>query len=187
MSLQRDPKFLVTGKVRLSYVYLTEPQQPKDDGKSKYSTAILIPKSDVATKQKIDAAIEAAAQEGVGKAYNGIRPPKIAIPIHDGDLPRESTGMPYGDECKGCWVMTASSITRPEVVDSAKQKIIDPNEIYSGMYAYVSLRMYPYNNNGKKGVACGLSNVMKIAEGERLGGRTTADDDFAGVDTYEGF
>ena len=57
--------------------------------------------------------------------------------------------------------------------------IIDPNEFYSGCYGRASVTFYPYNASGNKGIACGLNNVQKQEEGDRLGGGTSAAADFA--------
>ena len=103
-----DIKRVVTGKVRLSYAHLITPRAQKQGDKLKYSTTLLIHKSDVATKQKIDVAISAAIQEGVASKWNGARPAQPAIPIYDGDGVRP-TGEYFSAECKGHWVMTASS------------------------------------------------------------------------------
>ena len=178
MSNQTIPTKVITGKVRLSYVHLTKPYAHQPNQDPKYSSTLLIPKSDVATKQRIDAAIQAATQQGVSDKWGGVRPPMIAVPIHDGDGVRPSDGMPFGDECKGQWVMTASSKLSPEVVDLSLQPILSESEIYSGMYARVSINFFPYNTNGKKGIGCGLNNVQKLEDGEPLGGRTNAADDF---------
>ena len=90
----------------------------------------------------------------------------LAIPIHDGDGTRPSDGMPFGAECKGHWVFTASAnaTRQPEVVDLNMNPIINQTEIYSGMYARVAIRFFPYLNNGKKGVGCGLGPVQKIRD-----------------------
>ena len=141
---------------------------------------LLIPKTDVATKADIDAAIQAATAAGVGKSWGGVRPPVLATPIHDGDGVRQS-GEPFGDECRGHWVMTASSKQKPQVVDSTLSEIINQSDIYSGMYARVTVRFFTYNSNGKKGVGCGLGNVMKVADGEPLSGHASAESDFAGL------
>lgn len=55
------------------------------------------------------------------------------------------------------------------------------SEVYSGCYARVSLNFYAFNSNGNKGIACGLGNIQKIRDGESLGGKTTAADDFGAV------
>ena len=176
--MTKDPKRVVTGEVRLSYVHLFQPYAKNPNDVPKYSVTLLIPKSDVATKQRIDAAIQAAINEGINSKWNGTKPPVVAIPIHDGDGVRPSDGMPFPEECKGHWVMTASTKLQPQVVDLNIQPIIDQTEVYSGMYARVSIRFFPYNANGKKGIGCGLGNVQKVRDGEPLGGRTSAADDF---------
>lgn len=165
---------VVTGKVRLSYVHLFTPYASQQGGEAKYSTTILVPKTDIATKQRIDAAINAAIQDGVSSRWNGVRPPVLAIPVYDGDGVRPSDGMPFGDECRGHWVFTASSKQAPEMVDISMQRILNQTEIYSGIYARVSVRFFPYASNGKKGIGCGLGPVQKLEDGEPLGGRVSA-------------
>ena len=184
--MNSNPTFVVTGRARLSYANLTRPAA-REGQDPKYSVTILVPKTDVATKSRIDAAIEAAKQAGE-KIWKG-RPPIIAIPVHDGDGARPSDGMPFGPECRGHWVFTASckADRRPEVVDSMKNPIIDASQIYSGMYGRGSVNFFPYNQSGKKGVGCGLNNVQKLADGEPLGSRTTADDDFDAVPEAQQF
>lgn len=172
---------VVTGKVRLSYANLFTPRAHASGGDPKYSTTILVPKSDAATKQRIDQAVEAAIDIGVAKRWNGIRPPKVAIPVYDGDGTRPSDGMPFGDECKGHWVFTASSKNPPQVVDAQLNPIINQSDVYSGMYARVSVDFFPYAVSGKKGIGCGLGNVQKLADGVPLGRRTTAEDDFGAL------
>lgn len=176
---QALPTKVVTGEVRLSYAHLVKPYSNQPGQPEKFSVTLLIPKSDVATKQKIDAAINAAIQQGVKDKWNGVRPPVVAIPIYDGDGTRPSDGMPFGEECKGHWVMTASTKQRPEVVDLSLQPILNETEIYSGMYGRVSINFFPYAVQGKKGIGCGLNNVQKLRDGEPLGGRSSATDDFS--------
>lgn len=169
MSNQPNTTNVTTGQVRLSYVHLAQPYASKPGQEAKYSVTLLIPKSDIAAKQRIDAAIQTAIQAGIPKVWGGTRPPLLNIPIHDGDGPRPSDGMPFGDECRGHWVMSASSKQQQAIVDLSMNPIIDQTEIYSGMYARVNVNFYAYNNT-KKGVGCGLGPIQKIADGEPLGG-----------------
>lgn len=60
--------------------------------------------------------------------------------------------------------------------------ILDRSEVYSGVYAHVSLSFYAFNTNGNKGVACGLGNIQKVRDGEPLGGRTNASAEFETID-----
>lgn len=180
---QNDAMKVLTNEVRLSYVHLTtpyaNPNQP--NAEPKYSVTLLIPKTDYATKADIDAAIKAAADEAVNKTWGGYRPPQLKVPIHDGDGVRQD-GTPYGDECKGHWVMTASTKQAPQVVDQSNIRVqLAPQDIYSGMYARVTVRFFGYSNSGNKGIGCGLGNVMKTRDGEALAGGASAESDFAGV------
>ena len=177
--MSNDIKMVVTGKVRLSYVNLLAPRAQKQGDRLKYSTTLLIPKADVATKERIDNGILAAMQEGVTSRWNGERPIQVSIPIYDGDGARPA-GDSFSEECKGHWVMTAYSELKPQIVDLAMKELVSSTEIYSGMYARVSIRFFPYLNSGKKGIGCCLGNVQKLEDGEPLGGRTTAADDFGG-------
>jgi len=182
---KNDLQFVITGKVRLSFVHVFTPYAHQQGNEPKYSTTILVPKSDFATKQKLDAAINAAIQQGVKEKFNGIKPPVLALPIYDGDGVRPSDGMPFGDECKGHWVFTASSKNKPEVVDIALNPIMNQSEIYSGIYGRVSVRFFPYAVSGKKGIGCGLGNVQKLEDGAPLGGRTSAVSDFDDANNFQ--
>lgn len=178
---QNDAQKVLTGEVRLSYCNLIQPRAPMNgQGDPKYSVTLLIPKSDFATKADIDASIEAAARDATAKMWNGVRP-QFASVVWDGDGTRKN-GMPFGEECKGHWVLTASSKQKPHVVGQDNINVeLAPQDIYSGMYARVTLRFYGFNQNGNRGVGCGLGNVMKTRDGEPLAGGASAASDFAGV------
>lgn len=180
----QNPTRVVTGEARLSYVNLLRPRENQYGGEPKFSVTILVPKTDIATKQRIDAAIEAAKQIGKSKVWNGVIPPMVATPVYDGDGVKPSDGMPFGDECKGHWVFSASSkVDQPvKIVDVNLNPIMDPTEVYSGMYARVAVNFGPYAQAGKKGVGCYLStNVQKTRDGEPLGASAPdASSDFGG-------
>ena len=65
---------------------------------------------------------------------------------------------------------------------STVQKILNREEVYSGCYARVSINFYAFNSNGNRGIACGLGNIQKVRDGERLSGRTDAASDFEALD-----
>lgn len=168
---------LVTGKVRFSYANVFEPRAAQNGGEPKYSVTLLIPKTDNVTYQRIIAEINKTLQENVADTFKGVMPANPRIPIYDGDGLRES-GETFRAECKGHWVMTAKSNVAPEVVDENCQPILSKNEFYSGCYGRASIRFYAYNQNGNKGIGCGLGNVQKLEDGQPLDGRTTAAEDF---------
>ena len=162
---------VTTGEVRMSFVHVFKPYAYMQGQEPKYSVTILVPKTDVDTKARIDAAIDAAKQLGKDK-WNGVIPPIVATPVYDGDGVKPSDGTEFGPECKGHWVFTASAKAEypPEVVDMQLNPIINQSEVYSGCYGRVNVNFYPYNFSGKKGIGCGLGPVQKTRDGEVLGG-----------------
>lgn len=64
------------------------------------------------------------------------------------------------------------------IVTDSYIHIIDQSEVYSGCYCNVSVTFYGYNSNGNRGIAAGLGNVQFVKDGEALGGRSKASDDF---------
>ena len=120
-------------------------------------------------------------RDSVPTKWGGVRPPQPAICVHDGDGPRPSDGSAFGEECRGCWAFTASSKQAPFVVDAQVQPIIDPTQVYSGMWGNVNVNFFAYNSAGKKGIGCGLNGVQKTADGEPLSSHITAQDAFQAV------
>lgn len=163
---------VVTGTVRFSYFNGWEPVSI-NGSKPKYSVSVLIPKSDETTVRKVNEAINAAIEEGIAK-FGGKKPNNatIKLPLRDGDLERDD------EAYKGHYFINANSVTAPQIVDTMTNPILDRNEVYSGCYGRVSLNFYAFNSNGNKGVACGLGNIQKLRDGEPLGGRSSAKDDF---------
>lgn len=172
---------VVTGEARLSFVHVFKPYAFTQGSEEKYSVTVLVPKTDTATKARIDAAIEVAKQEGKEK-WNGVIPPVCPTPVYDGDGTRPSDGLPFGPECKGHWVFTASAKAEypPEVVDANMNPIINQSEMYSGVYGRVCVNFFPYSFSGKKGIGCGLGPVQKLRDGEPLGGGVSAAQAFGG-------
>lgn len=169
---------MTTGEVRLSYAHLYEPYS-NNGGEPKYSITVLMPKSDTAAKARLDAAFEAAKQKGIAEKWNGVLPPVIASAIHDGDGVRPN-GEPFGAECRGCWVFTASSKNPVSLVDAGMNPILQKGELYSGCYARVCVSLFAYNSAGKRGIGIGLEAVQKLRDGDPLGGGVSVADAFGG-------
>lgn len=163
---------VVTGEVRFSYAHVFEPASI-EGSEPKYSVSILIDKKDKKTLERIKAAIEAAKQAGLSK-FGGKVPANLKLPLRDGDTERED------DEVyAGKYFINANAKTKPGLVDKGGNPIIDTTEFYSGCYGHASITFYAFNTSGNKGIACGLNNLMKTRDGEMLGGRASAEDDFA--------
>jgi hypothetical protein len=59
--------------------------------------------------------------------------------------------------------------------------ITDEDEFYSGCYGYASVSFFAYDNGVSKGVTCGLNALLKSRDGERFGGGSSAEADFADI------
>ena len=171
---------VITGKVRASFVHVFEPQSI-NGSEPKYSCSLIIPKSDTVTVGKIREAIEQAKQEGVPK-WGGKIPSNLKMPLRDGDIDR-----PDDEAYAGCYFLNANSREKPQIVDKAVQPIIDQTEVYSGCYGNITVTFFGYNSNGNRGIAAGLGNIQKVKDGEPLGGRARACDEFSPVDDDEDF
>ena len=174
-----NPTKVVTGLVRLSYANVWEPKSI-NGGAEKFSVSLIIPKADTKTLGSIHKAIDAAIEEGRGK-FGGKIPSKAALklPLRDGDIDR-----PDDEAYANCYFVNANSSSAPEIVDKSLNPVLNRSEVYSGVYARVSINFYAFNSNGNRGIACGLGNVQKVRDGEPLGGRASAADDF--TSDYDG-
>ena len=176
MAKLNKSKVVTSAKVRWSYVNVWEPKSVEGSS-AKYSIQLIIKKDDQETISRISEAIINAYEEGKGiladKAGNVPAMSVMKLPLRDGDAEK-----PNEENYKGCYFLNASSVNQPEIVDASCQPIIDHSEVYSGIYGRASITFYAFNKDGKKGIACGLNNLQKIADGEPLGSRTSAKDDF---------
>jgi len=167
---------VITGITRLSYANLNQPKSI-NGGDARYSVSVLIPKSDTKTLNAVKAAIQAAYDEGQAKLKGTSKSvPTLAAlktPLRDGDAER-----PDDEAYQGHFFLNANNKDKPGVVDINRNPIFDTSEIYSGIYARCSLSFFAFNSNGNKGIACALNHVQKVRDGESLGSRTRAEDDF---------
>ncbi len=181
MAKNINPTKVITGKdTRWSYCNVWDAKSI-NGGTPKFSVSLIIPKSDEATVRKIKAAIDAAYHDGESKLRGNGKavPPLVAIknPLRDGDTER-----PDDLAYKNAYFVNANSATAPGVVDADCNPILTRSEVYSGVYGRASISFYAFNSNGNRGIACGLNNLQKIRDGEPLGGRASAESDFADDD-----
>lgn len=157
---------------RLSYAHLDAPWGGNGDDNKKYSTVCMIPDSDTQTIEEIGKAIDEAKAKGKTEKWKGIIPKKLREPLHSGD--KESDDPNYA----GMTYFSASSRDEVPVFNRLRERI-DPRQAYSGYWALVEVNFYPYDVQGA-GVAAGLNQVLKLRDGEQLGGGKGAADGFAG-------
>jgi hypothetical protein len=162
---------VITGLCRLSYAHIWEPSENLS-GQLKYSCAVLIPKADEKTVNKVKAAIEWAKEQGKASKWGGKIPGNLKLPLRDGDGER-----PDDPNYEGMYFVNANSNEPPGIVDTGGDEIDDPKKVYSGCWCRFDLSFYPYDMQSK-GVACGLNNIQLIKKGESLSGRKDAKDVF---------
>ena len=169
MKKKKDNQVFVPA--RLSYMYAWEP----DEETGKYSTQLLIDKSDKETLAKIKAAIKAAIESGKSRLANskGVVPKNLKTPLHDGDTEREDAA-----EYHGMIYFNVSTKNKPVICDRRRRAITDRSEVYSGCYANVAVNFYVFNKGGNAGVAAGLLGIQKVRDGEQLGGSSVSAGDF---------
>lgn len=166
---QSNPLKAVLSKHRVSYVHIKEPSAFEEGGDAKYDATFLIPKNhpDVA---KIKAAIKAAYEANKESTFKGtpLSSPKMWNPLRNGDewLDEHPEAVEYEDH----YFLKAASKSQPKVFDADKNDILDLDEVYSGCYCRGVIVCYAFNKNGNKGFGFFLNSLMKIEDGERLGG-----------------
>jgi hypothetical protein len=165
---------------RFSYAHIWDPDSV-NGSEPKYSLSLIIDKNDKETIAKIKTAIEQAKKDGVSK-WGGKIPPNLKTPLRDGDIDRAEDEA-YAGNC----FLNANSKQAPQIVDKKVQPILDQSEVYSGCYGRVSVTFYAYNSNGNKGIAAGLGNVQKLKDGEPLGSRVNAADEFEVIASEDDF
>lgn len=176
--MSSNPMKVITGPdTRWSYANVWEAKSI-NGGAPKFSVSLIVPKSDTKTVAKIKAAIEAAYHDGESKLKgNGKSVPpltSIKTPLRDGDLER-----PDDPAYANAYFINANSATAPGIVDADRNIILTRSEVYSGVYGRASINFYAFNSNGNRGIACGLNNLQKFRDGEPLGGKSSAEDDFS--------
>jgi hypothetical protein len=160
-----------------NYLYCFKPRKdPEDkDAEGLYQCVLSWSKDDEKQTETLENLVEDVAVEQWGaKAKDLLARGKIQSPLRDGD---DSDDENFHD----CWMVNSrrkESLGRPGVVDQDVQPILDQTEIYSGCSVNISVNLYAYDYKGKKGVGVGLNNIQKVADGERRGGGTRAEDDF---------
>lgn len=168
---------VVIGPVRLSYANVWEPKAPKGSTKLVYSSQLVFDLNDTETKRIVDEAIEDAKKDGKA-LLDGVKPNKLRTPLYVGleEYPGEAY---YKDK----FYLNASNTKQPQIVKKVKGKtvdIIDEEEIYSGVWAYVYVNFFAYNNVGQ-GIGCSLQHILKAKDDERLDNRISAETAFANV------
>lgn len=157
---------------RLGYPKLWKAVGIKDDPTSKprFGCAIYLPKSDEATKAKIDKEIARLSKIH----FKGVKPKSKDICVADGDSED-------GDEnTKGYWIISANraeSQGRPQIVDRSRKAIdsSDASTVYAGCVCNFLVSFFVPKNWGK--ICASLEIVQFSKDGEPFGAARVAAED----------
>lgn len=169
---------IVTPIFRASYPNVFKPKLNDLNGKEEYSVMALFPKGcDLSALKKM-------AQDAVEKKWGADKakhPTNLKSPFRDQkELAKEGKMRPGTED--GAIFINLKAKEKPQVVDQNVQPILDEAEFYAGVFAKASVNAYAYDQKGNRGVAFGLGNIQKVKDGDPLGGRTRAQDDFAPIE-----
>jgi len=160
---------LMTPKFKVSFPAVFTPQEY--NGKTKYSVTMCFDKGEnIDSLKKL---VKDCAVEKWGKL-----PKPFKSPFRDGDTEKDTEKYP---SFENTIFVAASSQFQCGLVDQKRQPIIDESEFYAGCYARAIVGVYPWEFQGKKGVSFNLINVQKMADGEKLSGRSNASDAFEDI------
>ena len=174
-----DVKKTVTPVFRLSFPALFDAKS-MDDGKPKFGCSAVWTPGKFSDQDKkrwraMKALLDDASREKFKKPWKEL-PANFKKGLRDGAEKAELEG--YGE---GTRFANLTSLMRPGVVDRDRQPIGpehgNADEIYPGCYCRATVTAYAYDKKGK-GVALGLQNIQKVADGDRLDSRTDAAEDF---------
>lgn len=171
---------LVSPIARISFPTLFVPESVSDEpgAKKSYAINLLIPpNADISALKK--AAADCATAKWGDKVAEMIQQKKIRVPFLKAEEKK------YDGYLPGWTLIRASSQTKPSVRDAVQVpgslvvvQTDDPEIVYSGRWAQVTLNAFAYDKAGNKGVTFGLNNVMLLHHDESLSGRAKAEDEF---------
>ena len=177
---------IVTCKGRTLWHSVFNPRKAKGGKEGKHEFNILVPKGS-SLKVLQDAALE-AGKEKFPKAFkdaNGKWPSSIKSPFKrtEGNdklvNALEEAGLKVEDFP---FFFAARSKDKPGLVGpNGKAEGIEPEHVYSGRWARMTVDTFAYDAEGNKGVSLGLKNIQLLDNDDELvvgGGRVSAESEF---------
>jgi hypothetical protein len=181
---------IMTPKFRVSFPNVFKARLNDQNGQMEFGVMAIFPAGADLT------ALKKAAQEAIVEKWGSDQkkwPKNLRSPFRkceEKEYENDAGKMvlPPGMEPGGIY-LNLKSRQKPGLVDANVQDIIDEKEFYAGCYARATVYAHAYEVKGNTGVSFWLQNVQKVGEGDPLGSRTKAQDDFApisGAGTSEG-
>lgn len=179
------PQFITvnTPIFRAAFVNLLKPKKNTLNDKDEYSVVALFPK-DTDLKPLFKAVEDAAAAVWGADAKKW--PRNLKLPFKKQEEALDKNGKMRDGYEAGAWYLNLkcdASKKKPGIVDAQLEPILDPNDIYSGMYARAQISFFAFNQPAAKGVTLILNHVQKVKDGNAMGTSTKAEDAFTTIDT----
>ena len=166
---------MILKNLRVDWLFVWERSK-----KGKYGCCVMIPKTDPQLKE-VQAAIDKAIQAGIASGKfteQHVKSSAFKRCLRDGDAEVISEGRPK--HYVGHMFFNATSPNQPGIVGPDTKPLMDRDKLYSGCYCNLDINFAPFNNESR-GVGAYLNNIMLAREGDRLDGRQSADEVFAGL------
>lgn len=170
------------------------------EGDPKYNAIIIVPKSDEAKIKQVTEEFNKAFAELQAKGFKGKSPSAINPKNNcwiDGDAwaDREEGK----DSFRGYMCLkVASKNFRPIVTDKTKKSILNgvpipglmvdqmsDETLEDGDYILCNVSFWVYNNSAAQGIGANVHAVVRMAEGERIGGASSNVEDYIDLEGYE--
>lgn len=175
--------------VRLSFPHIFKAKAFEEGATAKFSaTAMLDPENPQHAKavKQLKKAIEATAAEKWGKQWEAgkIKLKGTCLKAQDDDLAAEklvtATEGEYREEQEGLYLVSASEIKRPSVVDVDRSPLAEEDgKPYAGCYVTLIITLWAQDNKFGKRINANLIGVQFKKDGEPFEGRqSVADDDW---------
>lgn len=169
------------------YVALFSPRDPMPGSdatkKPRYQITLLYPKdkAEALLRPLMESAVKVADGKWPGKGLSIVKNMRYKV-VRDGDA-----DYPDDPTFRGMYYVKASTEADPKrrpptVIDAHKNHVLDDEGAYSGCTFNVSVRLYPFDRSGNRGVGIGLNNVQVVKRGVRLDGRKAAEEEFSEVE-----
>lgn len=170
----------ITPEGRVSFPHLAEPHTGGEYPSDKYELTLLFPKEGTDLT-----GIKNLLTEPLKERWPELTLKDVLHPVRDGDAKyaesQDDEDREKREHLRGHWFIKAKSGDKPGCVDADGMKM-DPNEIYGGCWARMSVSSGTYVLNGQKGVTLFLGNVQFIRDDEAFGGgRVSAESEFGAV------
>ena len=167
---------MIIKNVRFDWLFVWDTNK-----QDKYSVCVIMENNHPQMKE-VEAAIEKARLKGVAIGKFSEAQTKSAAfkkNLRNGTEEFEAEERPA--HYKGTMFFNASNGDQPGIVGPDTKPILDTSQYYSGCYGHVNVAFFPFNNESK-GIGAGLNNIMFTKADDRLDGRQTADEAFAGLE-----